>query len=115
MIQLASIIVVTIKIKDQYLHLAVKKAVEVALGNSRNEDGTYNFFAFDRLDFGQTIYLSDIYAAIAMIDGVEYAIIQKFNKTSEILLNPIVKYIKFKENEIPELGKLTILAEGGIS
>ena len=60
------------------------------------------------------IYLSDIYSAIAKIEGVEYAIIQEFNKPTEVKKNPIAQYVRIKENEIPDVGKLTILAEGGI-
>ena len=97
------------------MQLAVKKAVETALGRTTNKDRTYNFFAFDRLDFGQSIYLSDIYSAIAKIEGVEYAIIQEFNKSIEVDLIPLAQYVRVKENEIADLGKLTILADGGIS
>ncbi len=49
----------------------VRDAVYKALGKGVNEDGTLQFFNFDRLDIGMSIHKKDVYKAIENIKGVE--------------------------------------------
>ncbi len=54
---------VTVYVKENFIQLEVKNAVENALAN---------FFEFSNVDFGQSIYLSDIIALADGIEGVKY-------------------------------------------
>jgi hypothetical protein len=49
----------------------VKDAIYAALGTEVNEDGTQQFFNFDRLGIGMSIHRKDIYRVIENIPGVK--------------------------------------------
>lgn len=56
--------------------------VAAALSAVRNPDGHYGLFAFERLDFGLSLHLSDIYAAVQAVPGVRAALVICFRRTS---------------------------------
>jgi predicted phage baseplate assembly protein len=66
---------VGIDIDPAYPHQATLNRVQAALNPGLNPDGTAGYFAFEGLNFGQSIFLSDLYAAIQGIDGVQDATI----------------------------------------
>jgi len=51
---------------------------ERALSAERNPDGTFGLFAFERLDFGMSLHLSDIYAVVQGVAGVHAALVTMF-------------------------------------
>lgn len=66
-------IVVEIDIDSQFPHQATLDQVQAALNPGLNSDGSAGYFAFERLQFGQPVFLSDLYAAIQAIPGVKDA------------------------------------------
>ena len=58
----------------------VAKAVQQALSNGLNADGSRGFFHPDNFTFGQPVYLSGIYAAIEAVPGVDSAFITIFRR-----------------------------------
>jgi hypothetical protein len=52
--------------------------VATALSAIRNPDGRYGLFAFEHLDFGMSLHLSDIYAAMQAVPGVNAVLITRF-------------------------------------
>ena len=62
----------------------VVEAVQQALSNRVNADGSKGFFHPDNFTFAQSVYLSQIYAAIEAVPGVQSAfvtIFRRFGKT----------------------------------
>jgi predicted phage baseplate assembly protein len=65
----------TIDILDAYPRQGTLDKVQAALNPGVNPDGTAGFFAFESLDFGQSIHLSAVYAALQSVEGVSAATI----------------------------------------
>jgi hypothetical protein len=56
----------------------VQEAVRRALAPGRRPDGAPGLFDFDALDFGTSMHLSDIYAAVQAVPGVRAARVKRF-------------------------------------
>lgn len=69
---------VTIEPEPDLLAEDVRARVAATLSAERNPDGTFGLFAFERLDFGMSLHLSDIYAAVQGVSGVHAALVTKF-------------------------------------
>ena len=102
-----------VRVKSSHLQSTVKLSVILALSDSQNKDGTYNFFAFNRLQFGQTIYLSDIYNIVAKVDGVEFLVVRGFGKS----ISELQEFVILEEDQIAEIHEkdLVIEMDGGIT
>jgi uncharacterized phage protein gp47/JayE len=70
------------------------------------QDAVRQVLAFDNVTFEDTIYLSDLYHAVAGIEGVEGLNITKFKRTSDTDLLPGSGFLSFGWNEIAVLGTL---------
>jgi hypothetical protein len=58
----------------------VLRAVRDALGTRAFSDGTRGFFHPDNFSFGQDVFLSQLYAAVEAVEGVEAATIRVFRR-----------------------------------
>jgi len=56
----------------------VQQAVLAALGNKPLADGSPGFFAPGQFVFGQSVYLSQIYAAVQKVEGVDSVVVTRF-------------------------------------
>ena len=56
----------------------VLEAVYRALSNRVNADGSIGFFHPDNLGFAQPVYLSRLYAAVEAVEGVDSAVLKRF-------------------------------------
>lgn len=93
------------------------------LSNKVLKNGQKGFFHPDNLIFGQTLYLSKLYALVQEVEGVVSVSIEKFQRygiATSTGLN--LGKLDFGRNEIPrldndpnhiELGKLTLEIQGG--
>jgi hypothetical protein len=91
-------------IKKSYCASDVKAAILAKLSNKILKNGTRGIFHPDVLTFGQTIYLSPIYAAIHSVQGVDSVQIIKFNRRGESSSKGLEKgYLTFATLEIPRL------------
>ena len=70
------------------------------------QDAVRGVFAFDNVSFQDTIYLSDIYQAVANIEGVEGITVTRFKRTADTDDLPANGYRDFQWQEIPVLGAL---------
>jgi len=96
--------------------------VAAALSATRNPDGSYGLFAFDRLDFGMSLHLSDIYATVQAVPGVNAALVTCFQRTPDNPSAPcsqVETHIFIRNTEIlrcendptdPTRGTLTVTA-----
>lgn len=75
----------TIDVDDNYPRRATLAAAQAALNPGLNPDNTAGYFAFERLEFGQSIYLSTVYAELQRVSGVRDATITTLRR-----LDPLV-------------------------
>ena len=100
------------------------QAVSRRLSDMRYADGTIGFFYPPNFTFGQPVYLSQLYAAVMEIDGVESAVVKVFKRYWEIPHGEIASgSIPMGAFEIPrcdndlnfqEQGVLRLTAVGGL-
>jgi predicted phage baseplate assembly protein len=112
-----------VDIDDHFPHQGTLAAVEAALNPGLNPDGSAGYFAFERLQFGQSIYLSALYAVVQAVPGVKDGTITTLRRISPGIANatsPAVTDILLGPTEIvifdpadPAKGKLTITGQGG--
>jgi hypothetical protein len=95
---------------------ATLSRVQAALNPGLNPDGSFGFFAFDRLDFGQGIYLSALCAVLQAIPGVDDVTITTLRRTAEPP-STVPHDIVIQPAEIvvidPTPGSLAVTGEGG--
>jgi predicted phage baseplate assembly protein len=116
-------IAVHICAKEGYFPADVAQAVAVALSSGVSPHGVPGFFNPANLTFGQTVYLSRIYAAIENVDGVESATVTAFHRHGREPVDelgngklPIGAWEIARLDNNPsnmENGTLTIIAGGG--
>jgi hypothetical protein len=115
----------TVDIENQYPHQGTYYAVLAALNPGLNADNTAGYFAFERLQFGQSIHLSAVYAVLQGIPGVADAHITTLRRLdqdhdpttvrNDIFIRPTeLAVIKNDPTDTGnQFGKLTITAAGG--
>jgi predicted phage baseplate assembly protein len=67
-------------VADGYFRADVEAALLNVFSNQRNADGSVGLFDPDNFDFGQTVYLSPIYAAAHSVAGVASAQVTTFQR-----------------------------------
>lgn len=73
-------VTVQVEVDGRFPRHATLSQVQAALNPGENPDGTAGYFAFDRLQFGQTIFLSELYAVVQSIAGVKDATITSLRR-----------------------------------
>jgi len=61
----------------------VRAQVEQALGADADAEGGPAFFAAPRFTFGQAVYLSDLYAAVMAVEGVQSLAVTRFKRLGD--------------------------------
>jgi hypothetical protein len=102
----------------------VLEAVMRALSNRRNADGTTGFFHPARLSFGASVYLSQLYAAVKAVPGVDSLVVTVFERYWEeanqeleigiIEMGPWEIARLDNDRNFPEFGTLKVDAVGGL-
>ncbi len=118
-------IAVNVRIDDNSPHQATLDRVQAALNPVPNPDGSRGFFAFERLAFGQSIFLSAIYAVVQAVPGVSDATITTLRRSGpppadsptvaphDIIVG--LTEIAVIDATDPSKGSLTISGQGGFS
>lgn len=70
-------------VKPDHFKGDVLQAVSAALSNRVNRDGSRGFFHPDFLTFGQPVYLSQLYASVEAVEGVDSAVVTRFRVYGE--------------------------------
>jgi hypothetical protein len=141
-------IVVEVKVNDTYRRSKVVFEIQTRLGagirydnnfdrnndenhysnNTSNENQGfirhyYNLFSFDRLNFGQNVMLSEVYAMVENVPGVDFAVVRKFCRRDIDAKTAVQEVIGANNNEIlqcendpldPIKGTIKVLARGGV-
>lgn len=102
----------------------VLEAVTRVLSNRRNADGSVGFFHATRLSFGASVYLSQIYAAVKAVPGVDSLVVTVFERyweeANQELETGVIEMGAWEiarldnDRNFPEFGTLTITAVGGL-
>jgi predicted phage baseplate assembly protein len=98
-------VAVTVDIGDRYPRGATLASAQAALRPSPNPGGSPGFFAFDRLQFGESIHLSAVYAALLAVPGVADANITTLRRTDQPAgANNVQTAIFIRPTEIAAIG-----------
>jgi hypothetical protein len=116
-------LVIDICVDSYHFRADVEVAVLSALSNHVSPDGSRGFFFPDNYSFGQPLYLSQLYAAIMAVEGVDSASVTRFQRWGKVPANELQQgYIAMGRLEIlrldndpnfPENGALRLNMGGG--
>ena len=116
-------VAVHVDIDDHFPHQATLAEVQSVLNPGPNPDGSLGYFAFERLEFGQSIHLSTVYALVQAVAGVKDAAITSLRRTGPPpadppLTTPHDVFVGPTEIVIidptdPSKGSLTVSGKGG--
>jgi len=86
-----------------------------ALSNRVYADGSRGFFHPDNFSFGQPLYLSQLYAAVVAVEGVESASVKQFQRWGKLASHELQQgYIPMDRLEILRLDNDPNFPENGI-
>jgi predicted phage baseplate assembly protein len=113
----------TVDIDDRYPRLATVARVQAALQAAATPGTSPGYFAFERVQFGQTFTLGTLYAAIQAVAGVRDATVTTFRRLDQdpdpgtvrdvIALGPSELAVIANDPNDPTLGTLTITPGAG--
>jgi hypothetical protein len=116
-------IALDICVDPNYFRLDVEKILQQVLGSQALPDGTRGLFFPDSFTFGQTVYLSPIYAAARSVPGVKAVQATVFQPqgvntsqyldAGEIPLGALQVARLDNDPNFPDHGRLTLTLEGG--
>jgi hypothetical protein len=81
-------LIVEIEIDSHFPQNATLGQVQAALNPGQNPDGSFGYFAFQNLQFGQPIFLSTVYATVQSVPGVTNATIMSLRRTGPVVAQP---------------------------
>lgn len=112
-----------VHVPPQFLRMETKVRVQRALGSAFTEAGERGYFHFERRDLGQPLYLSDVYATVENVRGVDYVVAEVFRPESATADAPaVMDRIRLRPDELATgghpsdaaIGILNVQATGGI-
>lgn len=71
-------------VAPNYFRAHVEEALSTALSNQSLPHGQRGFFHPDNFTFGQPLYLSELYAAVEQVEGVDSAVVTRFIRLHEV-------------------------------
>ncbi len=72
-----------VHVLPNYLRAETGVRVQQSLGSGLAADGTQGYFNFDQRSLGGALYLSDIYAQVEAIEGVDFLIVRELRAESD--------------------------------
>jgi hypothetical protein len=115
-------VAVQVDIDTRFPQHATLSQVQAALNPGVNPDGSFGYFAFERLQFGQTIFLSAVYAIVQNIPGVKDVAISSLRRVGPGATEPpgTAHDVVVGSTEIAVIGppgagtgQLTVTGQGG--
>jgi hypothetical protein len=110
-------------VDPNYFESDVRQSLLQVLGSGNLPNGTRGLFYPDNFTFGQTVYLSPIYAAARSVAGVVCVNAKTFQQqgvnthqylhSGEIPMGPLQVARMANDPNYPDHGKLTLVMEGG--
>jgi hypothetical protein len=118
-------VAVTVDIDERSPHQGTLDRVLATLNPGVNPDGSAGYFAFDNLQFGQSVFLSAVYAAVQAVPGVSDATIVALRRVGpgspedpaapphDILIGPTEIITIANDLQNPATGSLSVTGQGG--
>jgi hypothetical protein len=117
-------IALTVCVDPAYFRSDVAQALSQVLGSRIMSDGTKGLFYPDNFTFGQTVYLSRVYAAARKVAGVQSVVATVFQPQAapptsiflakgDIPLGPFQIARLENDSSLPDHGQLTLSMQGG--
>jgi hypothetical protein len=113
----------TVCVKRTYLTSDVRKALLEVFSNRQLPDGRRGIFHPDNFTFGQTVFLSSLYAAAQAVEGVDSVEITTFQRretpsgepieTGQIAFHPLEIPRLDNDPNFPERGLFSMVVKGG--
>jgi hypothetical protein len=113
----------TVCVDPDYFQADVARSISQVLGSRRLPDGRKGLFCRENFTFGQTVYLSPVYAAARSVAGVTSVVATVFQpqgpptaiylRASEIPLGPFQIARLDNDRSLPDHGQLTLVMQGG--
>jgi hypothetical protein len=69
---------VEVHVRDNFLRAPTGVLVQQFLGAATTPDGSKGYFNFDQRGLGENLYLSDVYALVERVEGVQFLVITEF-------------------------------------
>jgi hypothetical protein len=108
-------LVIDICVAPYHFRGDVEQAVLKALSNHEFAGGTRGFFHPDNFSFGQPLYLSQLYAAVVAVEGVDSASVKQFQRWGKLANHELQKgYIPVDRLEILRLDNDPNFPENGV-
>lgn len=120
-------VAVSVDIDSRAPHQATLDRVLAALNPGVNPDGSAGYFAFESLQFGQSIFLSAVYAALQAVPGVADATITSLRRVGpgvpeaptiaphDIVIRPTEIITIANDPQTPATGRLLVAGQGGFA
>ena len=70
-------------IRPTFLRAETGVSIQKALSTGLAEDGSMGYFNFDKRGLGENLYLSDVYALVESLPGMDFLIVKEFRKQAE--------------------------------
>jgi predicted phage baseplate assembly protein len=117
-------VALTVDVDDRFPRQATLAQVQAALRPGLNADGTPGYFAFERLQFGESIHLSAVYAAVHAVAGVRDATITRLRRMDldagdptkvrdDIFVQPTEIAVIQDDPTDPARGRVAVVLGGG--
>jgi hypothetical protein len=108
-------VVIDVCVKPYHFRGDVEQAVLNALSNRVFPDGSRGFFYPGKFSFGQPLYLSQLYAAVTAVEGVDSAAVTQFQRWGKLPNHELQQgYIPMDRLEIVRLDNDPNFPENGI-
>jgi hypothetical protein len=114
---------IDVRVLPGYLNAHVRAVLLQTLGTGTLPDGTLGFFNPDNLTFGQSIYASQLLAAVQTVDGVAHAQVTELRRLDSPVKSPAPQMLSIGKLEIAQMdndpdfpgrGRLWLKVGGGI-
>jgi len=112
-----------VRVLPDFLRLETMVRVREALGAGLTAEGERGFFHFDRRGLGEDLFLSDVYARVEEVRGVDYAVARAFRAEAGPSAQPVRDRIEVPADALatgghpadPAVGVLALDVTGGIA
>lgn len=115
---------VEVHVRSNFLRAPTGVLVQQALGPGTTPDGKEGYFNFNQRGLGQSLYLSDVYALVESLEGVEYVVVTEFRAEADVAASGVAQdVIRVPVDSVatggdpldPTAGVLSVKLNGGIA
>ena len=115
---------VEVHVRSSFLRAPTGVLVQRALGSGNTPDGKEGYFNFNQRGLGENLYLSDVYAMVEGLEGVEFLVVTEFRDEANAASSSVARdVIQVPAGAVatggdpldPKVGILSVKLFGGIA